>query len=65
MNVSSRLSINNNCTTIFTRLTVGSGFDSNYWNRLDLTIPTLGIESNCQEIENYVIMPRITILKSV
>jgi len=70
------------------RLTVGSGFGSNYWNRPDPTIPTLGIdpkpesipiileptrpdpsrysililgiESNCQGIENYVIMPRIT-----
>jgi len=70
------------------RLIVGSGFGSNYRNRPDSTIstlgidpkpksisiilesiqldpsrysiPILGIESNCQEIENYVIMPRIT-----
>ena len=73
---------------IIYRLTVGSGFDSNFSNRPDPTIPTLGtdpkpdsipiileptrldpsrylvpilgIESNCQGIENYVIMPRIT-----
>ncbi len=75
------------------RLTVGSGFGSNYWNRPDSTIPTLEIESkfesisiflesirsdpsrfsvsileiesNCQEIENYIIILRITILRSV
>jgi len=73
------------------RLIVGSGFGSNYWNRLDSTIPTLEIdskfnlicanlestrfnsnrysisileiESNCQEIENNVIMSRVTILR--
>jgi len=70
------------------RLTIGSDFGSNYWNRPDSTISTLGIdlkfelipiilrsiqldssrysisilgiESNCQKIENYVIMSRIT-----
>jgi len=73
----------------FTRLTVGLGFDSNFWNRPDPTIPILeidpklesipnilepnrldstrfsvpilGIELNRQEIENYVIMSRISI----
>jgi hypothetical protein len=73
------------------RLTVGSGFDSNFWNRPDPSIPTigidskpdsvranlestrldssrfsipiLGIESNRQEIENYVIVPRVTIFR--
>jgi len=71
------------------RLIVGSDFDFNFWNRLDLTIltlgidsksnsisiilelnrldstrfsiPILGIELSCQEIENYVIMLRISI----
>ena len=71
-----------------TRLAVGSGFDSNFRNRPDPTVPTLGIdpkpesipiilepirsdpsrysvltlgiESNCQGIENNVIMPRYT-----
>ena len=75
------------------RLTVGSDFGSNYWNRFDPTIstleieskfesisiflksirsdssrfsvPILEIESNCQKIENYIIMSRITILRSV
>ena len=72
------------------RLTVGSDFDSKYWNRLDPSISTLEIdlksesisnilntnrhnstrfsisileiESNCQEIKNYVILLRISIL---
>ncbi len=26
------------------RLTVGSGFGSNFWNRIEPTVPTLGIE---------------------
>ncbi len=74
---------------ILSRLTVGSGFGSKYWNRPDPSISTLGIdpkpesipnildtnrhdpsrflvpileiESNRQEIENYVILPRISI----
>jgi len=77
--------------TIENRLIVESNFDSNFWNRLDSTIPILEIdlkldsisiifksnqldstrfsisileiESNCQEIENYVIMSRISIFE--
>jgi len=74
---------------VLCRLTVGSGFGSNFGNRPDPTVPTLGIDPkpesvptileptrpdptrfsipklgidpNCQEPENYVITPRITI----
>jgi len=33
------------------RLIVGSGFDSNFWNRLDSTIPILEIDSNVDFFE--------------
>ncbi len=76
---------------ILYRLIVGSSFDSNFRNRLDLTISTLeidlklnlisiileltrldstrflililGIESNCQEIKNNIIILRFSIFR--
>ncbi len=86
--VSASIYFSSSLYSVSLRLIVGSGFGSNYWNRPDPTISTLGIdpkpksipiilestrpdssrysisilgiESNCQGIENYVIMPRIT-----
>jgi len=34
------------------RLTVGSGFGSNFWNRPDPTVPTLGIDSKPKSVPN-------------